>query len=448
MALAILCALFSAAFYGCASTTAITWDLRSQHNNVDSLVIHEGLMCPNATKVKCKDGKKTVAVLELGEPVKIAQSDQEEQWGFYQFPNIGRAEDGTLVVTWHMREDSHKVYGKGSGREVKPMISKDNGLTWEPAEKDYGPLRTIGYCGNLLNGDFISISTPQSKNIRSYKKFPKSVAQSGAYSYYPVDSLPEDLHGIYINYVPKGQKSQFIHAKLIDPGLLRNAIGDLMPVVWWGNIKQLADQSLIAGVYPANYLDESAKLKPSAVSFYRSYDNGRTWEISGKIPFHYDGIANKRGDTRYDEPTFEVLSDSTLICVMRTGSASPMYKTFSYDLGQTWTVPEPFTPNGVMPRLLLMKNNVIALTSGRPGVQLRFCFDGTGQTWTPPIDMISLAKSQGSFNQDVSCGYASMIDSDSNTLHIVYADFTTTNSQGERRKSIWTRKIYIKKQNL
>lgn len=216
-----------------------------------------------------------------------------------------------------------------------------------------------------------------------------------------------------------------------------------MPVVWWGNIKQLADQSLIAGVYPAVYQDSLGQILHSSVSFYRSVDEGHSWNITGKIPFKYDGIADVRGEKEYVEPTFEILADSSLICIMRTGNVSPMYKTFSRDLGKTWTVPEAFTPNGVMPRLLLLKNGVLVLVSGRPGIQIRFSLDGTGSVWTEPIEMIPFMNDDGTFQRDVSCGYASIIEASDDTFYIVYSNFTTKNSEGQTRKTIWFREVTV-----
>lgn len=175
------------------------------------------------------------------------------------------------------------------------------------------------------------------------------------------------------------------------------------------------------------------------MSFYKSKDKGKNWKIVGKIPWIEDKY-NKRG---YNEPAFELLKDSTLICIMRTGHDTPMYRTFSYDRGRTWTMPKPFTPNGVMPRLLLLKSGVLVLASGRPGIQVRFSLDGTGRTWTEPIEMIHFMRNKRSYIRDVSCGYASIIDDGDNSFYIVYSDFTTKDSSGSIRKSIWCRKITI-----
>ena len=405
------------------------------------LSVREGRISGRKQRIKIKKNGKTVAVINLSKPELVAQTDREEKWGFFQFPNIGKSKDGTLVVSWHMREDSHNAYGK-PGRQYTPMMSKDNGKTWRPQDKTYfAP--SPGYNGLLKDGSLLQVNTPSSKNIRSYESFPSPVAEDGNRLFFNVEQLPEDLQGIYLTRRGERIKTQSFHARLNDPGLIRISIGNLMPVVWWGNIKQLADQSLIAGVYPAVYQDSLGQILHSSVSFYRSVDEGHSWNITGKIPFKYDGIADVRGEKEYVEPTFEILADSSLICIMRTGNVSPMYKTFSRDLGKTWTVPEAFTPNGVMPRLLLLKNGVLVLVSGRLGIQIRFSLDGTGSVWTEPIEMIPFMNDDGTFQRDVSCGYASIIEASDDTFYIVYSNFTTKNSEGQTRKTIWFREVTV-----
>ena len=217
-----------------------------------------------------------------------------------------------------------------------------------------------------------------------------------------------------------------------------------MPIVWWGNIKELSNGALVAGVYPTFYLDEEGKVTRGGVSFYESNDEGKTWNVLSRIPFLYDGIANVRGNMSFDEPAFEILPDSTFLCVMRSGATSPMYRTFSEDKGRTWTTPEPFTPNGVKPCLMNLDKGILVMVSGRPGIQIRASMDG-GHNWTEAIDMISYMHEDGTFTRDVSCGYASIIEAGKNSFFLVYSDFTKKNQNGELRKSIWFRKIKIKK---
>lgn len=433
---------------GMASPTKMT-DAREKNAVIKvetepNLEIHEGYLSQKEETVLVKKGRKTVARILLGKPVMVAMAEQEEKWGYFQFPNIGTSEDGTLIVSWQMNADSHKAYGTSSGREIGSMISKDGGKTWKPKDRDYNRF-SRGYNVKMSDGRVLQIMTPKSKDISNYKDFPEPVLAEGNTTYFLESQLPKDLRGVYLQYEGLDNSVDYFHAELNDSGLLRTAIEGLMPVVWWGNIVQLADGALVAGVYPTHYLDKNGEVMKGCVSFYRSDDMGKTWNIVGKIPFVADGIADKRSkDKAYEEPAFEVLDDGTSLCVMRTGSSSPMYKTISKDQGRTWSRPEPFTPNGVKPMLLRMKNGVIVLASGRPGVQLRFCLEGDGQKWTVPIDMIPFMDIRGKYEVWAnSCGYTSIQPADDNSFYLVYSDFKAKNKLGEKRKAIMFRKVTI-----
>ena len=414
----------------------------------DSLEIHEGIMSRSAQKIVYKRNGKKIATIKLSAPVMISQAEQVERWGYFQFPGIGVAEGGTLVVSWQMNADSHMAYGTSSGREQVPMISKNGGKSWRPQEKKYNRF-VRGYNVRMADGRVLQIKTPKSKEVKSYKKFPKPVLTEGNTSYYLESQLPEDLRGAYLQYENQDNSVDYFQAHLNDPGLLRTSVDGYMPVVWWGNIAQLPDGSLVAGVYPTHYQENNGKISKGNVSFYRSKDLGKTWNYVGRIPFMADGIADKRSpDFAYEEPAFEVLADGTFLCVMRTGSTSPMYQSYSKDQGKTWSKPEPMAANGVRPAFLRLGNGVLVLASGRPGVQLRFSLDGTGKKWTDPIDMIPFINKDGTYTRDVSCGYVSMIETGKDSFYIVYSDFTTKNKAGEIRKSIWGRKIVIRTENI
>ena len=104
-------------------------------------------------------------------------AEQDEAWGYFQFPTIGRAEDGTLVVSWSMKLDSYKTAWTKAVRDNVPMISKDGGKTWQPQEKKYFAPQHGGYSVKLENGTFLSIKNPTTKVISGYSNFPKVVAK-------------------------------------------------------------------------------------------------------------------------------------------------------------------------------------------------------------------------------------------------------------------------------
>lgn len=153
-----------------------------------------------------------------------------------------------------------------------------------------------------------------------------------------------------------------------------------------------------------------------------------------KLKFHEKG---------FTEPTFEFLNDNSILCIMRTsgGKMTSMYKSYSSDYGKNWTTPEPFTPNGVMPQLVRLDNDVLVLASRRPGIQLRFSFDGKGDIWSQPTELIDYDETAGvTYN---TCRYPFIYKSSKNEVYIVYSNFHTENDLGELRKGIIFRNIKV-----
>lgn len=406
-----------------------------------SLVINEGYISKKADTLRIVRDKETVAIVILSEPQIVAQAEEEEIWGYFQFPDISRIDDNNLLVSWSMKEDSHTAYGEYSSGMV---ISKDEGETWEKITHSFFLKSKSGV--ELTNGDYLQTYTPASIDISGYVAFPKPVSETAinGYRFYPENELPEELKGVYLEvYNKDNHQSSIIHAELNDPGLLRYAINDLMPIVWWGDIKMI-DNSLITGVYGTFYQNQDKTIQNWGISFYKSIDNGNHWDILGKIPFQIDGFKNEFvGGEGFGEPTIEILNNGTIMCVMRTGSASPMYKSFSKD-GLTWSKSVAFIPNGVRPSLFLLDNGVLCLASGRPGLQLRFNIDGDGDIWTEPIEMLPLVKKNGNYDYyGISCGYPSVLMVNKDTFYLVYSDFLRKNKNGDQRKSILFRKIAI-----
>lgn len=424
--------------------------MHEEQRNKKVLEIREGILCTHKRTIKHREDGKIIAEVKLSEPVVVAMADKEYPWGYYQFPSIGKAADGTLIVRWSMKEDSHKAYG-AKPRGKNSMMSKDGGNTWSDLDKNYfAP--SSRHRLEKRNGDVLQTYSYPAKDITKYSKFPKAIDSIKNTKFYDMSCLPDELQGVYFNYWSKAtRESKNVHGRLIDSCLIRYAIDGLMPVVWWGDIKEMADGTLIAGTYPSYYADERGKVLPSGVSFYKSTDNGRNWIIQGKIPFQTFNKDTDRKEKRkangFEEPAFEVLKDSTFMCVMRTGGASPMYMSLSKDKGCTWSIPIPFTPNGVMPLLMTLDNGVVVLVSGRPGIQVRFNFDGKGEKWTDPIDMLPFMEDykKTKDNGAATCGYASLLKADDNSFYMVYSDFKAKNELEDVRKAILFRKIQVKK---
>lgn len=427
-------------------------------------IIYEGTVSKHKQTVKIKNGKKTIAKISLDEPTIVAVADEPLKWGYFQFPNIYRMVDGALLVTWQMRADSYKAYGQRNVGKNKRM-SKDNGKTWI----DYdGRYEREQYIFAVKDGEeYLSISSPAPNDITKFHNFPNAIDEiyhyGIKYQFYNDSDLPDNVGGIYVrrwtNRKVPASEVKILHAKFKDDGLCRYSTDNQISTLWDGDIKQLNNGDVVGCTYRGFYCNERGKILPSGISFYKWNEDELSWHILGKIPFEPDLKADPTGLQRkvwgFTEPTFVELENGTLVCVVRSSEEeklTPMYRSVSMDHGKTWSKPIAFTPNGVSPHFLKLRNGTIVLSSGRPGVQLRFNFDGTAENWTEPIDMLPFIKQDGSYEREVSCGYTGLLPIDDESFYLVYSDFLQKDSKGNVRKSIKIRKIivrnYTKKYNI
>ena len=193
--------------------------------------IKEGFVSQKADTIRIERDKETVAVVILSEPKMLAQAEREEPWGYFQFPAIYRDEKtGDLIVTWSMMADSYETYGEGSSGLI---TSRDEGQSWQFHDRNVTAVGKYGV--RLKNGNFIEVKTPSTKNIGNYENFPSPVSNEAVngYKFYHEYALPEELRGVYFEkWNRQEDKFSIMHAQLNDPGYLRYAIWDNMPVQW------------------------------------------------------------------------------------------------------------------------------------------------------------------------------------------------------------------------
>ena len=373
--------------------------------------------------------------VHIGQPKVVAVADKELGWGFHQFPGITRWEDGRLEVTYNMSTDAAESYGL----PTPMMVSSDGGVTWKPHTGQ------VGVGGLLLrNGDRIEISTPRPYKVKGLK-LPEPVTP-GTHQY-RLHELPAKLRTIRISRIAKGESEAKIEpASLDDPQALRGGGPEIFPIIWWGDMRVAPDGSVIAGIYPGRHIRDDGTIDPKCgVFFYRSTDFGHSWKIQGRILYQPDLKADEKGDKRsgFTEPAFEILKDGTFLCVMRTTDGQgvgPMYASWSKDMGKTWTKPKVIAPSGVLPKLLRLENGILVLSSGRPGVQLRFSKDG--KKWSEPFDLVPLTEKDP--HKDT-CGYTSLVATGPNRFIIAYSHFKHVTDEGLVRKAILIREVRVDK---
>ena len=327
---------------GCPGTSAVVNPGRNSS-------LAKGIPGYGATKLDFPDGRNRKFRVKISEPVIVAVASGPQGWGFFQFPSITRWTDRTLSASWSMAADSVVSYSKGGSGNA---ISKDGGKTWEPLT---GPR---GIAGLLLpNGDRIAVTTPRPAKV-SELRLPRPIGETTdtyskmKYVLYRLAELPPDQQAVYLRRLPKGESLWVSErARLDDPQALRYSVRGLFPIVWWGDLQLAADGSLVAGIYPGIRMREGGSPDQRwGVFFYRSTDDGHSWQVQGRIPYQPDLRADAKGAARmgFSEPAFQILPDGSFLCVMRTTDGfgnGPMYAARSKDSGRTWSKPARIAPS-------------------------------------------------------------------------------------------------------
>jgi hypothetical protein len=183
-----------------------------------------------------------------------------------------------------------------------------------------------------------------------------------------------------------------------------------------------------------------------------STDNGRSWRRRGLI------ASDPTGKVPPTETAMSRTSRGDLVCVVRTTHRLqlPMWVTHSDDAGRTWSSPKTLFDHGVLPTLLLLQNGVLALSFGRPGVHLSFSPDGSGRTWTQPVEVLATGIPKGrkwtwekilqadpervELQKD---GYTSLLPLGGDRFLIAYCDMAHEDSRGRERRAVKVRTVGV-----
>ena len=274
------------------------------------------------------------------------------------FPWVFRGPDGFLSLGCSIGK--HTVTERGMR-----LVSEDDGETWSPPADD-----VVGGMGTLLrDGRAVVLSCwgPEPSADRTY----------------PVATL---------FYTDGGRTlEQKVSGHLTLPFV--------MSPHFHRSIVELPNGTLLATIYGR----QDRHKKYSSV-LIQSDDGGASWSFRSLIA-HSEEI----GKEGFCEPALVRLTNGELLCALRVGG--PLYLTRSTDEGLTWNTPEAIADHGVDPALLLLSNGVLALSYGRPDVELMLSADGTGNTWGPPI---SIYRGPG-------CHYTSLVEAGNHDLVVFFS---------------------------
>ncbi len=367
------------------------------------------------------DGTREVVITASDPDVWIETTESS-----VHLPGLVELEGDNLYMSYHQ--------GRHGGVEpLASVVSSDLGATWQPAPDD-SPFIDRDPITGLNRMDFGSgiIGYPSDGSITRIDTYPIENYEKP----YSRDDGPG--HVVWQRADPTFRLRKWSRAgEVIDdhPFKVEGFPWEKASYENYSHLRELDNGDLIAvfeqQVGEPKVMDELDIHGRPAVEYsfssavVRSSDGGQTWQFMANFdagdPKVVYGPGDRPVDEGFDEPDIIQLANGDLLCVLRTGSYSPMFQARSTDRGATWSEPESTGWQGVKPRLELLPNGVLACVAGRgayghPQVtHVMLSLDGTGDHWEYPF----------AFHTGPGCSYTSTMLRD-DKLHVIYShsDFT------------------------
>ena len=403
----------------------------------------------------------------IGEPKIVSQNpDAAILFEGWQDPYI-RQRDGVLYVTFNSRRDCNETTGLA---EQNPLYrSVDMGETWEKVS-DYEEFLKSGL--KLSNGDYLSVRENGTliMNPEKLPEYPKNRKTCKIYEMeyrtYSADELIPYLDGKidkkinFARYNPKTGEfvreratvnwddmplKYYINEDYITPLHIESSIVEHNGVLW---ATSFAPYILPDGTMGSNWY---------CSHLLKSEDFGHTWDYVNTIPYKEEyNNPNCIDIEGFNETAIMFAENGDMVLVIRSGSLSPwtvgdddhpapkIFITRSSDEGKTWSEPEPFYDFGILPQAVQLDCGVTILSSGRPGVYLRYSEDGNLEEWSDPEFIIKVPDEDvyKSYYEYTCCNTDICVYNE-NTAFLVYSDFKLKDKDGRRAKSIVVRKITV-----
>ncbi|MBQ6922497.1 MAG: exo-alpha-sialidase [Clostridia bacterium] len=435
--------------------------------------------------------------------VYTGKKNEDAIWGETQFPHLYDMPNGNIGLMVH---DANDVWTDLTLEpKAKWFVTGDKGKTWRPATKEEKD--SMGTA--LPNGDYLrplandptslkgvsesdwyfgTKRLPTDGNIVPPKPdkpdtLPRYITAfldifGQSYKVYWLDSIPDKMiekRFAFNRYSGETAKSGIEYSLpdwkyrlslgfyTADDYMLDNA--GLYPC---RDVKVAPDGSL----YIAHYVARGKGANPFTGAyegttnsyFFRSMDNGKTWEVVGYIPYkepdeEKDKFAHlKEG---FSEPDIEFMPDGSMLCILRTCDVfmgapewGPTYLSRSVDGGKTWSKPKYFKDRGALPKLLQLKNGITLAVITRPGIYV-YASEDCGETWSTVLEIMT-DKDRSNLANEVpkipdfhqwcgSCCNCSIKAISDNSALLAYSDFYIPDENGVKRKGIKSMVIKVER---
>ncbi len=436
--------------------------------------------------------------LELGEPVAIALSNKsygELGWGPYQFPHACYTTNGDIYVKWNMGNDvSNPSADPGILTGQREAVSEDGGKTWRQVTSKDIPL---GSNVPLGNGQTFINFTSQKGNI-SVSDAPWLDKYEPAYvgknrTIYIADDISEfEMTVPYTVRLSSGgtyartAKINWPYAPLIveykdgspyiygvsnsfalanDRGVIEKDGVLYLSILSFGFDSSAA--SAEEAVSNMEYLDRDGKTKLSfcesySVYIFKSEDDGATWDYISQLTPTKEIREQRDWNCPWEgfqEPQMEVMSDGSIVILMRSGRGNPCYFARSTDNGKTWSTPTIFDEEhkvGVYPNVLRLECGVSIATYGRPRIYVRATSDPTGVKWQSAVEIDLPKPPKGTIagtvwdtssavfpKNELSCCNTYLLALDEKTALMFYSEFYHDDGTGTLQKALMVRTVTV-----
>ncbi len=345
------------------------------------------------------------------------------------FPGLVELDGDNLLLTYHR--------GRHGGHEpLQIALSDDAGATWREAPSDH-PLVYVhpetdrngldfasGVVGHPRDGSIVNIDHDtvelaqrwKDRTSGSYHEVGQVESPTFIWRRWSKEGHPLEKHTFKVRGLPFARASYQSYSSLLE---LDN--GDYLTALEWVDILPEDEWTT----------DSRGRVRNSRIGVFivRSSDQGYNWDFvtkfdAGEINPVY-GPGDRAVDEGFDEADLSFTASGDILCVMRTGSYSPMFQSRSSDGGHTWSTPTNTGWQAVKPRLTLLPNGVLACASGRGAyghpqiTHVMLSLDGSGEHWEAPF----------AFHTRGGCSYTSKMYRD-DRLHVVYSDSDFTRDLG------------------
>ncbi len=447
---------------GASITTRTTMIFANAAQTHDLFVLAPQVFEPERIPSRAEVAAKTTPVqpngafhLEFGDPIVLEQGQPGDRiWGHYNFPSLTRYENGVLRASWAYGRDS--IYYQGG--DVNPngknyTISLDDGKTWS---KDVSASGAV-HKNQMPNGKYFGglYSKVSSREVDYLDKYTPAYEWGSGYRLYFAEDInePDDITVYGREYDPATGKTETFEVTVNWPYMPFVAypkdfvypVGQMFSLS--GGTTMVVDGELYATIYFYGF-DSTAKTREEAVKdwcqeysifIFRSSDCGRTWDLIAQLPTDEKITGWAEG---LCEPAISVSPDGTFVLLMRTGSANPMYVSYSKDKGETWSDPVKFDDFGVLPQLVTLDCGVMITSYGRPYMRVCATSDPSGIEWQEPV-ALGMSAVPGTDPFQTSCFYTDLLVMDGNTVLFIYTDFNYPNADGEPVKTVLVRTITV-----